>query len=107
MHKMIQKIQLKCAELKLEQIYNIFIISIIIIIWGLAFIATYRTVTPQQFHNVQKISQQANYVDTQEMALDLLSQDQIYIGQYLKLMTALQMERKRAKHLPAMSVDQY
>ncbi|ALH95938.1 hypothetical protein [Acinetobacter equi] len=107
MQKMIQKIQLKFAELKLEQIYNIFIILIIVIILGLACIATYRPIQPQQLNTVYKISQQASYVHTQEMALALLAQDQIYIGQYLKLLMALQMERKKAKHLPAMSVDQY
>ena len=107
MHKVIQRIQQLKVILKLEQIYNVFIILIIVIILGLSSLATYRSISPKQLQNVYQIAQQSNYVDTQKIALALLVQDHVHVGQYLKLMLALQMEQKKAKQLPAISVEEH
>ncbi|OTG88388.1 hypothetical protein B9T31_02435 [Acinetobacter sp. ANC 4558] len=107
MQKVIHKIQLLKNRLRLEDIYNIMMIFIILIILGLSIFASFRSINPIQLNSIYQISQQSNYADTQEMALLLLNQEKINVGQYLKLMLALQMEQKRAKQLPAISIESH
>ena len=109
MHDAIQKIsqlfiQLK-SRLTLEQIYNGVVVSIIVIILLLSSIALYRPVGSVQFQNIEYLSQQSMYPETQEMAVRLMQQPQVRYGQYLKLMQAYQQESLRARQLPPVSVD--
>lgn len=90
------------SQLKLEQIYNIVVLSIIFIILTLASVALYRPVGVQQFQNVERLSQQSMYANTQDMAVHLLNQRPIRYVHYLKLMQAHQMEQDRAQQLPAL-----
>lgn len=101
-------IELK-SKIKLEQIYNFMVIFIITVILVLATVALYRPVNIMQFNNVMTLAQQQNLPQTQEMALSLIeqrvAQQQIHVGQYLKLMHAYQLESVRAHQLPALSID--
>ncbi|AVH14000.1 MULTISPECIES: hypothetical protein [Acinetobacter] len=111
MHDAIQKIsqlfiQLK-SRLTLEQIYNGVVVSIIVIILLLSSIALYRPVGSVQFQNIEYLSQQSMYPETQEMAVRLMQQPQVRYGQYLKLMQAHQMELGQAKQLPPLDVEAY
>lgn len=106
MHKAIHQIKKFKASIQLEQIYNYLIVTIIAVILSMSLIALLRPITPTQYHQVYKISHQTHYIETQEMALALLSQDQIRVGQYLKLMQALQIEQHQAKQLPPISSEE-
>jgi uncharacterized membrane protein len=106
MHKLIQRIQQLCAELKLEQLYNIFIILIISIILGLSTFASYRSISAEQLRSIYKIAHQSSYAQTQKMATELLSQEQVNVGQYLRLMMALQMEQRKVNEFPPMSGEE-
>ncbi|WOE31939.1 MULTISPECIES: hypothetical protein [unclassified Acinetobacter] len=105
MHKAIDTIQQLKAKIQLEDVYNYLIIIIIVVILSLSLIALRHPITIQQQQHVTAIAQQSYYADTQEMAVTLLAKDQITMGQYLKLMHALQYEKHRAKQLPALSLD--
>lgn len=107
MQKAIYRIKHIKANIKLEQIYNFLLSSIIVIILSFSMVALYRPITAQQYKNIYQIAHKSNYMETQEMALALLGQDQIRVGQYLKLMTALQVESNQAKQLPPISLEEY
>ncbi|MEZ2904099.1 hypothetical protein ACBQ24_15470 [Acinetobacter terrestris] len=106
MHIAIQKIVQLKSEIKLENVYNVLIIAIIAIILILALIALHRPISVTQFENIVKLSSQANYPDTQEMALQLMQQPQVPYGQYFKLMQAHQLEMTRAHQLPPLQAEQ-
>jgi len=106
MHIAIQKIVQLKSEIKLENVYNVLIVTIIAIILILALIALHRPISVTQFENIVKLSSQANYPDTQEMALLLMQQHQVPYGQYFKLMQAHQLEMTRAHQLPPLQVGQ-
>ncbi|WP_368034401.1 hypothetical protein [Acinetobacter bouvetii] len=80
--------------------------TIIAIILILAFIALHRPISAVQFQNIVKLSAQANYPDTQKMALLLMQQPQVPYAQYLKLMQAHHLETQRAHQLPAFQAEQ-
>ncbi|WP_425916606.1 hypothetical protein [Acinetobacter sp. TSRC1-2] len=106
MHIAIQKIVQLKSEIKLENVYNVLIVTIIAIILTLALIALHRPISVSQFENIVKLSSQANYPDTQEMALHLMQQPQVPYAQYLKLMQAHQLEMKQAHQLSPLQVEQ-
>jgi len=106
MHIALQKIVQLKSKIKLEDIYNGFIVTIIATILVLAFIALHRPISVQQFENVVKLSTQANHPDTQQMALVLMQQHKIPYAQYLKLMQAHHLEMSQAHHLPPLQPEQ-
>ena len=91
MHIAIQKIVQFKSNIKLEYVYNVLIVTIVAIILMLALIALHRPISLTQFENVVKLSSQASYPDTQQMALSLMQQQQVPYGQYFKLMQAHQL----------------
>lgn len=101
----LEKIRTYWSKLTLEQIYNSVFIFIIFLIMVLASVALYRPVTMIQSQQIQQLSTQQQLPQTQDMALALLDQPEIYRGQYLKLMQAYQQESVRAHQLPALDVD--
>ena len=105
MHIAIQKIAQLKSEIKLESVYNVLIVTIITLILLLAFIALHRPISVIQFENIKKLSAQASYPDTQEMAVWLMRQQQVPYGQYFKLMQAYQLEKARARQLPPVQED--
>lgn len=105
MHIAIQKIVQLKSELKLEYLYNILIAFIITIILVLASFALYRPISVIQFKNIVQLSVQANYPDTQEIALTLVQNPQVSYMQYFKLMQAYQWELKQAHQLPPFQMD--
>ncbi|MGX5700711.1 hypothetical protein E0H88_09280 [Acinetobacter sp. ANC 4216] len=106
MHIALQKIVHLKSKIKLEDIYNGFVVTIIAIILILAFIALHRPITVKQFENVVQLSAQANYPATQEMALLLMQQPQIPYAQYFKLMQAHHLEMTQAYQLPPLQAEQ-
>ncbi|MGE8561981.1 MAG: hypothetical protein ACN6NJ_13725 [Acinetobacter sp.] len=106
MHIAIQKIIELKSEIKLEKVYNVLIVTIIAIILILASIALHRPISVSKFENIVKLSAQANYPASQEMALQFIQQPQISYGQYFKLMQAHQLEMTRAHQLPPLQVEQ-
>ncbi len=106
MHIALQKIVQLKSQIKLEDIYNGFIVIIIAIILILAYAALHRPITVKQFENVVQLSAQANYPDTQEMALQLMHQPQIPYAQYFKLMHAQHLEMTQAHQLPPLQPEQ-
>jgi hypothetical protein len=107
MFKTIQKIQEFKTQLNVEKIYNGFIVFIIVLILLLATLARYRPIDTHRIITVQKIALQSMYPETQEMALHLLGQEKISLGQYLKLMQAHQVEMTQAIQLPPVSEEEY
>ena len=105
MHIAIQKIVQFKSNIKLEYVYNVLIVSIVAIILMLALIALHRPISLMQFENVVKLSYQASYPDTQQMALSLMQQQQVPYGQYFKLMQAHQLEMTQAHQLPPLQVE--
>ena len=105
MHIAIQKIVQFKSNIKLEYVYNVLIVSIVAIILMLALIALHRPISLTQFENVVKLSSQASYPDTQQMALSLMQQQQVPYGQYFKLMQAHQLEMTQAHQLPPLQVE--
>ena len=81
------------------------IVTIVAIILMLALIALHRPISLTQFENVVKLSSQASYPDTQQMALSLMQQQQVPYGQYFKLMQAHQLEMTQAHQLPPLQVE--
>ena len=79
--------------------------TIVAIILMLALIALHRPISLTQFENVVKLSSQASYPDTQQMALSLMQQQQVPYGQYFKLMQAHQLEMTQAHQLPPLQVE--
>ena len=77
MHIAIQKIVQFKSNIKLEYVYNVLIVTIVAIILMLALIALHRPISLTQFENVVKLSSQASYPDTQQMALSLMQQQQV------------------------------
>lgn len=73
--------------------------SIIMLIVVLSSIALSRPISPNQFENVSRLSHQATFPETQEMALDLILENQISYIDYFRLMQAHQFEQNRAKQL--------
>ena len=105
MHIAIQKIVQFKSNIKLEYVYNVLIVTIVAVILMLALIALHRPISLMQFENVVKLSYQASYPDTQQMALSLMQQQQVPYGQYFKLMQAHQLEMTQAHQLPPLQVD--
>ena len=105
MHIAIQKIVQFKSNIKLEYVYNVLIVTIVAIILMLALIALHRPISLTQFENVVKLSSQASYPDTQQMALSLMQQQQVPYGQYFKLMQAHQLEMTQAHQLPPLQVE--
>ena len=105
MHIAIQKtVQFK-SNIKLEYVYNVLIVTIVAVILMLALIALHRPISLTQFENVVKLSYQASYPDTQQMALSLMQQQQVPYGQYFKLMQAHHLEMTQAHQLPPLQVE--
>lgn len=107
MFKAIQKIQEFTTQLNVEKIYNGFIVLIIILILLLATLARYRSIDTHRIITIQKLALQSMYPETQDMAVHLLDQEKISLGQYLKLMQAHQFEMTRAIQLPPVSEEEY
>lgn len=105
MYSKIQKIKQFYAQLKLEQIYNAFIIFIISIILVLSTVALYRPIDADKFQQIRVIANQPIHPESQEMAVVLLQQPSIIFGQYLRLMHAHQVEVNKATELPALSIE--
>lgn len=105
MHSTIQKVKQFYAQLSLEQIYNIFIITIITVILAVSTIALYRPIDLLKFQQIQIISNQPLYPESQEMAENLLREQKIIFGQYLRLMYAYQVEMNKATEFPALSIE--
>ena len=105
MHIAIQKIVQFKSNIKLEYVYNVLIVTIVAVILMLALIALHRPISLMQFENVVKLSSQASYPDTQQMALSLMQQQQVPYGQYFKLMQAHQLEMTQAHQLPPLQVE--
>jgi len=105
MYTAIQKIVQLKSEVKLEYVYNVLIVAIIILILMLALIALHRPISLKQFENIVTLSSQANYPDTKEMALVLKQQQQVSYGQYFKLMQAYQLEIAQAHQLPPVQAE--
>ena len=105
MHIAIQKIVQFKSNIKLEYVYNVLIVTIVAIILMLALIALHRPISLTQFENVVKLSSQASYPDTQQMALSLMQQQQVPYGQYFKLMRAHHLEMTQAHQLPPLQVE--
>ena len=105
MHIAIQKIVQFKSNIKLEYVYNVLIVTIVAVILMLALIALHRPISLMQFENVVKLSYQASYPDTQQMALSLMQQQQVPYGQYFKLMPAHQLEMTQAHQLPPLQVE--
>jgi len=68
MHIAIQKILKLKSQITLVQIYNGLMASIIMLIVILSSIALSRPISPNQFENVSRLSHQATFPETQEMA---------------------------------------
>lgn len=94
------------AHIKLEQIYNHVLILMMITILSISLMALLRPISVQQHQQLYKIAHQSRYLKTQEMAFFLLAEPQVSMGQYLKLMSALQYEKNQANQLPAISSDE-
>lgn len=105
MYSKIQKIKQFYAQLRLEQIYNAFIIFIISIILLLSTVALYRPIDADRFQQIRMIASQPIYPESQEMAERLLQHPKIIFGQYLRLMHAHQVEVGKATELPALSIE--
>ena len=105
MHIAIQKIVQFKSNIKLVYVYNVLIVTIVAIILMLALIALHRPISLTQFENVVKLSSQASYPDTQQMALSLMQQQQVPYGQYFKLMQAHHLEMTQAHQLPPLQAD--
>lgn len=96
--------QLK-AFLKLENLYNIFVLTVTGLIVLLSCVALSRPVASQQYQYVSTLSQQATYPKTQQMALDLLRADEIRRLYYFKLLRAYQFEQAQVRHYPALFAE--
>lgn len=94
------------SNIKLEQIYNIFVSFIILLILLLGLLALNRPISMQKFHNVVMLSEQQSCPGSQELALSLRQQNEVSMGQYLKLMHAYHAESERAHQLPALAEEQ-
>ncbi len=105
MHSAKQKIIHFFYQFKLENLYYFLVALIIGAILFLATFALFRPVTPEQYHQIKQLSQQASYPSTQDMADQLLYKHQVTIGHYLKLMRAYHTEKNRAKELPPLADD--
>ena len=105
MHIAIQKIVQFKSNIKLEYVYNVLIVTIVAVILMLALIALHRPISLIQIENVVKLSYQASYPDTQQMALSLMQQQQVPYGQYFKLMQAHHLEMTQAHQLPPLQVE--
>ena len=105
MHIAIQKILKLKSQITLVQIYNGLMASIIMLIVILSSIGLSRPISPNQFENVSRLSHQATFPETQEMAQDLVLENQISYIDYFRLMQAHQFEQNRAKQLPALAPE--
>ncbi|WP_130802761.1 hypothetical protein [Acinetobacter ihumii] len=92
-------------EIKLERIYNVVVAVMIIFILALAYIALQRPISVSQHQMMLNLSQMANNPETQKMASQLLQQQVIKRSEYFKLMRAYQFENAKAKHYPAMALE--
>lgn len=102
MHSAQQKIIQFCHQFKLENIYYCLVLLIIIAILFLATFSLFRPVTADQYQQVQNLAQQASLPSTQNMAAQLMHQQHVTRGHYLKLMRAYHMEKSQAKQFPAL-----
>ncbi len=93
------------SEFRLEQVYNLVVIVIIGLILVIAYRALHYPIRDDQYRDVVMFSYQASNPKTQKMARQLLRKTEIDVGDYLKLMQAYQFESSKAKHYPAMSLD--
>ena len=93
------------SEFRLERVYNVIVAVMIGSIFVIAYRALHYPIHDKQYHDVVMFSHQASNPKTQEMARQLLRKTEIDVGDYLKLMQAYQFESAKAKHYPAMSID--
>lgn len=92
-------------QIKLERIYNIIVAVIIIAMLVLAFIALQRPISTPQYQIIVNLSHMANNPETQKMAHQLLNHQSINRAEYFKLMRAYQFENSKARHYPAMALE--
>lgn len=88
------------SKIKLEQIYNYLMATIVVLILCISCFALTRPISVQKYHNVELLSEQHIHPLTQEMAENLKQQRQISLRQYFRLMHAYQKESVRAHRLP-------
>ncbi|MGQ2385857.1 hypothetical protein [Acinetobacter ursingii] len=92
-------------EIKLDRIYNSIVAIMIIAMLLLAFIALQRPISHPQYQIVVNLSDMANNPETQKMARQLLHEQMINRAEYFKLMRAYQFENAKARHYPAMALE--
>lgn len=105
MHIAIQKIFKLKTQITLVQIYNGLMLLIILVILLISSLALSRPISPTQFENVRRLSHQAVFPETQEMAQSLIQETRITYIDYFRLMQAHQFEQSRAKQLPALAPE--
>ncbi|WP_139852152.1 hypothetical protein [Acinetobacter pullicarnis] len=93
------------AKFNLDKMFQVIVISIIILIVLHASAKLYQPIDSREYNNVVVLSDQASYLHTQTMAQALLGQEKIHVFEYLKLMLAQQQEASQVKEYPAMKLE--
>lgn len=95
------------SKFSLEQFYNFALVFIIFGVILTAYLALNKQIDYEQVQNVHQIALQSTYKKSQNMAYDLLMQEQIKVGEYFRLMMSYQLEESKSKHLPPVAVERY
>lgn len=102
-----QKILKFYSQFPFESFLNTLVSVVILSIVVLAFLQLSRPIQPEQLQNIVKLSQQAQYPDTQHMAKQLLQSEQIKCVEYFHLVRAERYEAQHTKKYPALNINNY
>ncbi|MDM1247201.1 hypothetical protein HX005_07355 [Acinetobacter sp. R933-2] len=99
-----QILQLK-SHMTLESFLKMGIMIVVVFILLVSGYTLIRPISPEKYHQVSKLSLQAQYPRTQDLAKYLQTQPYISTHQYFRLMRAHAYEAVRIKEYPAMAIE--
>lgn len=99
-----QILQLK-SQLTLEFFLKMGIIMVVVFILMISGYALLRPINAEKYHQISRLSLQAQYPRTQDLAKYLQTQSPILTHQYFRLMRAHAYEAAHIKEYPAMAIE--
>ncbi len=92
-------------KFKIENVFHVLMIVIIMVFLAKATIMLLKPVENEKINKVVLLSKQARYPNTQQLAKQFLAQEKITAGDYMKLMFAQQQEANRIVEYPAAKAE--
>lgn len=106
MFLVLEKFEALKSKITIEHSFKGVVAVIVLFILLFSWIISKRSISNIQYQKIQTVIQQQTYPESQKIALELLVQERISVGQYMKLMQVYQYEADRAQQLAPVIAQQ-